>query len=347
MIPGPSRATGGTGLLSERHVVMWDFSILLSISLLLRTLPLLLLRIFLSVMLMAVFACSVVLGIGLFRRLVESQILPDRPILLALGGLLGLCVGLLIIRWARAWLLYLVKAAHIAVLVELVQGRRLPPGRSQIGYGHSVVRERFGEASALFLLDGLVKSVLAAINRLTFGFLAVLPARYAEWIHRGLRVFLYFAIGYLDEIVLAHAIDNRSDNPWTSARTALVLYGQNWKTILKNALWLTVFFLGLVALIGWLWLWPALAEYQAARDAKSLVAALGAVLVAASFFTVFTGPFALVCMLQIWFRTAHDDTPSPAWSATVSRIAPQLDDYRTARTGGRWASGTTRNGDLV
>ena len=70
--------------------------------------------------------------------------------------------------FVREYLLYLVKAGHIAVLVELFEGRELPAGRSQIDYAQSIVRERFGESSVLFGVDQLIKGILKAFNRAFF-----------------------------------------------------------------------------------------------------------------------------------------------------------------------------------
>src|SRR5690606_16128454 len=74
-----------------------------------------------------------------------------------------------------------------------------------------------------------------------------------------IRAFLRIAVGLVDEVILAFAIRTRSTNPWESAKTALVLYGQNYKVMLKNAAWITVFTYGLSFVVFLVMLAPAAA----------------------------------------------------------------------------------------
>lgn len=76
------------------------------------------------------------------------------------GGLIGFGVGSGIMFFLREYLLYVVKAGHIAVLVELLDGRPLPDGKGQVAYGTSVVKQRFVQSSVLFALDRLLKGVI-------------------------------------------------------------------------------------------------------------------------------------------------------------------------------------------
>jgi len=50
---------------------------------------------------------------------------------------------------------------HIAVLVEIYDGRSVPVGQSQIGYGATFVKAHFAESSVLFGVDQLIKAVCA------------------------------------------------------------------------------------------------------------------------------------------------------------------------------------------
>lgn len=239
----------------------------------------------------------------------------------------------------------------------MIQGRPLPSGRSQIGFGHGAVKDRFGEVSALFVLDELVALVLRAFNRTLFAILNVLPERAVKQIAGAITLLLHFGLSFLDEIVLAHAIDKHDANPWGSARNALVLYGQNWKIILKNAVWLTVFVLAISAVIYTAVIEPALTEYKAAQNSAAFIHAFVIVLLAVIFFNAIFEPFALICLMQVWFRRISEDPPSAAWSEKVSHVAPQLDRFRgidTVRTGsirmgaeGSYTAGRLRNGDIV
>src|SRR5690606_39505753 len=105
--------------------------------------------------------------------------------------------------------------------------------------------KRFAQASVLFGVDQLIKGVLRAITGLVRGIIGILPIPGAQQFVSVLRAFLYVAIGFVDEVILAYAIRTKSDNAWASARTGLVLYAQNYKSMLKNAAWLTLFVYGL------------------------------------------------------------------------------------------------------
>src|SRR5690606_28435861 len=156
------------------------------------------------------------------------------------GGAVGFGLFGAIMYWAREYVLYIVKAGHIAVLVELLDGKAMPEGKSQINYATSVVQQRFAQASLLFAIDQLIKGVIGAITGLVRGVLSILPLPGARQISGILNAFLQVAVGFIDEVILAHTIRSRSTNPWASAQEALVLYGHNYKGMLKHAARLAV-----------------------------------------------------------------------------------------------------------
>jgi len=75
------------------------------------------------------------------------------------GGLIGFGATAAILYFLREYILYMVKAGHIAVMVEYLEGKPLPEGRNQITHAQAVVTERFGQANALFALDQIIKGV--------------------------------------------------------------------------------------------------------------------------------------------------------------------------------------------
>src|SRR5690606_36015216 len=151
------------------------------------------------------------------------------------GGVIGFGFVGAVMYWLREYILYIVKAGHIAVLVELIDGKPMPGGRSQIDHATKVVRQRFAQASVLFAIDQAIKGVVAAITGLVKGIFSVLPLPGIRQLSGILHAFLPVAVGFIDEVILAHAIRSGSTNPWLSAKQALVLYGQNYKVMLKNA----------------------------------------------------------------------------------------------------------------
>jgi len=87
---------------------------------------------------------------------------------MAWGGVLGFGLTAGVIYFLREYILYMVKAGHIAVMVELLDGRELPAGKGQIAYAQGMVTERFAQSSVLFGVDQLVKGVVRAITGYPF-----------------------------------------------------------------------------------------------------------------------------------------------------------------------------------
>ena len=238
---------------------MWDFSIGRALGMMGKTWPFIVFRmaVYFGIAAAYVLVTGVGAGIGWGVGAVGDE--DFRLSSTMWGGGLGFVLTAGVIYFLREYILYIVKAGHIAVLVELMDGRPIPDGRGQIDYATSVVKTRFAEASVLFGVDQLVKGVLRAITGLVEGVASILPIPGLQQIVGLVRAFLRIAVGLVDEVILAYAIRTRSTNPWASAHTALVLYGQNYKVMLKNAAWLTIFSYGLAFVVFLLMLAPAAA----------------------------------------------------------------------------------------
>lgn len=291
---------------------MWSFDIKHAIGLMVRTMPFLLLRLVVYCGIGLAYMLVTMLGASIGYGFAQSG-----------GALWGGAIGFglvgAVMFWAREYLLYIVKAGHIAVLVELIDGRDLPAGRGQIDYATGIVKGRFAQASALFALDRLVKGVIRAATGLVGGLLSFLPG--ARQLRDILRAFLRIAVGFLDEVILAHAIRTQSDNSWASAQEALILYGQNWKVMLQNAAWLMVItyllsFGVFLALLG-----PASYLAYLMPGAWSIGGLFVALLLAWSIKAALFEPFALACMMQVYFKAIDGQQPDPEWEARLEQMS--------------------------
>jgi len=231
--------------------MLWDFEIGHALALMGRTLPFILLRIAVYAGIAVAYVLATGVGAGLGWAIGEVGGPEVRASGAFWGGAIGFGVVAAVLYWLRAYILYVLKAAHIAVLVALIDGRPLPQGRSQIEQGRQAVTVRLAEVNVLFAVDHLVKAVLAALTGLISGIAAVLPLPGMPALVNLLRAFLRIAVGFVDEVILAYAIRSQATNPWRSAETALILYAQIYKIMLKNAAWLAlvVYPLGLVVFI--------------------------------------------------------------------------------------------------
>ena len=235
--------------------------------------------------------------------------------------------------WAREYILYIVKAGHIAVLVELIEAKPMPEGRSQIEHGRVVVTERFAQASVLFAVDQLIKGVLRAITGLVRGILTILPIPGVRQLTGILHAFLRVAIGFIDEVILAYAIKTGSTNPWASAKDALVLYGQNYKVMLKNAAWLAIIVYLLSFVVFLVMLAPAALVVYLMPGAWAAGGFLFALLFSWAVKAALLEPFAITCLMQVYFKTIEGQQPDPEWDARLEQMSKKFRDLKARAFG--------------
>jgi len=129
---------------------------------------------------------------------------------------------------------YLVKAGHIAVIAEAAKNGKIP--ENQVAYGKNMVKQRFVTANVYFAVDKLVSAAVKEVQR---GIEKV--GRYLDFIPgidavEGLvKFFVELSLGYVDECCLGWTFYNQEQNAYKSAADGVVLYAQNWKSVLKTA----------------------------------------------------------------------------------------------------------------
>ena len=119
--------------------------------------------------------------------------------------------------------------------------------------------DRFAESSALFALDQIIKGVIRALTGLLNVAGALLPIPGLSGLIGILNGIIRMSLTYVDEIILAYNIRTRSENPWQSSKDALILYAQNGGSMMKNAVWLSIFMWVFSLIIFLLILGPATA----------------------------------------------------------------------------------------
>lgn len=161
---------------------------------------------------------------------------------------------------------YLVKAGHIAVIAMAFKTGTVPA--DPVATGKAMVKERFGTSNVYFALDkliaGSVKQLQRALGRLTSGLLGAIPG--ADGVKNVMNMFLDISLGYIDECCLGYTFYHSEQNAYKSAADGVVIYAQNWKTLLKDAAKTTlvvilsivvvtlvafIVFGGLFRLLGW------------------------------------------------------------------------------------------------
>ena len=302
---------------------MWDFSLGRAIGALFRTWPFILLRV---VVYFAVgFAYIFFAGAGAGSGYLFHYFGFDPETSTLIGGAVGLGAVWIALYWVREYLLYLVKAGHIAVLVQILDGRSIPGGQSQIGYGQQIVRERFVESSVLFGVDQLVKGVMAVITGTIHTLAVLIPLPGFDGLVRFLNSVLRVSMTYVDELILAYIIRARTTTPWETAKDGLVLYAQNYWAFARNAIFLTIFMYTIAAAIFIAIVGPALAITAFVPGTAGTAWGLAiAFLIAWAFKTAILEPFAIAALIQVYFKKIEGQTPDPAWEDRLTHVSDKF-----------------------
>ncbi|MDQ7026332.1 MAG: hypothetical protein Q9P01_16335 [Anaerolineae bacterium] len=147
-----------------------------------------------------------------------------------------------IYKLAYRYVFYMIKAAHIAVMAEMLKDEnlQLPAGRGQLEWGKQRVQERFGEVNAMFVVDEIVQGVVRAFTRTVYNVARFLPGDTMRTLISVLNRIIVYATSYIDEAILARSFWEEDSNVWENARDGVVLYAMSWKPLLTAAIALTV-----------------------------------------------------------------------------------------------------------
>ena len=327
---------------------MWDFSIARSVSIMMRTWPFIVFRmiVYFGITVAYIMATGTGASVGYGVGHISTD--PDGPASFALwGGAVGFGIVSIAVYWIREYILYVLKAGHIAVMVHLIDGHDVPDGQGQIAYAKEVVTQRFAEANILFVVDQLVKGAIRAITGLLGGIAAFLPIPGLSGLVSFINTVIRLSLTYVDEIILGYNIRINSASPFETARQGVVLYAQNGKIMVKNAVWLAVIMWGVSFVIFLAMLAPAAAILFMMPGQLAGWAFVLAIVFAWAFKAAFIEPFAIACLMQVYFKAIAGQVPDPDWDARLAEASSkfrELKDKALASFGGsRWGTaGATR-----
>ena len=298
---------------------MWDFDIGRTLAIMARTWPFIAMRlvVYFAITVAYVFATGAGAGIGFGIGHISSD--PDGPYAFAAwGGVAGFVLVAAVVYWIREYILYIVKAGHIAVMVYLVDGREVPDGQGQIAFARQVVTRRFMEANVLFLLDQLIKGVVRVITGLIGGVAAMLPVPGLQGIARFVNTVVRLSLTYVDEVVLAYNVRLDSEEPYETAKRGVILYAQNGKVMIRNAVWLALFLWGLAFVVFLVMLAPAAAILYAMPGQLAGWSFVLAIVFAWAIKAALLEPFAVCALMQVYFRTIEGQTPNAEWERRLT-----------------------------
>ncbi len=300
----------------------WDFSLRAALAAMTKTAPFVVLRlcVYFGIALLYVVATGTGSGIGYAITSVGE----GEGVGAGYGALFGFAGASGLLYWAREYILYLVKAGHIAVLVRHFDGAELPAGKSQIEFAQGVVRERFTEASLLFGVDQLVKGVLKVITRTLNAIASILPITGLDNLARLVGAVVRLSLTYVDEIILAQLIRANAENPWDESRRALVLYAQNYSAMLKNAVWLALMMWALTIVVFVIALAPAAALIALFPGDAGYWGVMVAFIFAWSAKSALIEPVAMYALMQVYFKKTEGQQPNPEWELKLDQASAKF-----------------------
>lgn len=144
------------------------------------------------------------------------------------------------------YVMYLVKAAHIAVVVDYIE--KTPVSKLQLIQGFKKMKGKFLSASLLFAVNTILEAVLKEVHKriMKLGELAKIPKAFAYIISGTINT----SISFIDEVILAYIYTKKEQNALKSAKDGLILYVQNWHWILLTAGILSVIVYGAMGAAG-------------------------------------------------------------------------------------------------
>jgi len=172
------------------------------------------------------------LAIGLFFLWIISKFAGIITLILVIFMLLFLW-GL--VKVIRKYILYLIKAGHIAVLAELIQKGELPKGKGMIGFGFEKVKATFVTTSIFWVIDELISAIVNGISNFIRRIGRWIPVQAVQTIFNLIANIVAVFLSFIDEAILSYIFIYPEKDPWKGARDGLVLYFKSWKPLLMSS----------------------------------------------------------------------------------------------------------------
>jgi hypothetical protein len=239
--------------------------------------------------------------------------------------------------WATIlrYVLHVIACGHVAVLTALITVGQVGDGtESQFAYGRRVVMARFGQVTALFGLNALVRGVLQTFHRTLDWLGEMLPIPGLDSLASLLTMILSAATRYLDKVILSYNLARNEEDPWRGAQEGIIYYCQNAQPILKTSVWIVILERGLSIVLWLALLAPAAAVTvmlpHAMREMGGAVTVVIAVLLAATLRAAFLKPLFLIMIMIRFHALIEHQAINEEWAGRLDQIS---DKFRTLGRG--------------
>lgn len=241
-----------------------------------------------------------------------------------------LFVGGSIWRFVVRYMLYLIKAAHIAVLTELITTGSIANGsQGMFEYGKRVVTERFGEVNAMFALDLLIAGIVGAFNRTLNWVASLLPIPGLDSVMGFVNAVLRASTTYIDETIFSYNLARGDENVYRSSKDGLIYYAQNAKEVLKTGLWVVVLDRVLTVVIWIVMLAPGFAlSWMLPGNTGGTVMIVGAILFAGSVRSAFLKPLFLTMVMVKFHAMAKNQPINLEWDQRLTTASNKFEELK-------------------
>jgi hypothetical protein len=227
--------------------------------------------------------------------------------------------------------LYLVEAAHVAVVTAYLTDGKLPEGESQYSIGKRLVTERFVDLNLLFVIDELVQASTREVNRLVEDIAEMIPIPGFESLAGFVERVIAMAMNFIDETVLSYSLYKHEKNVWQSAAEGIVLYAQSYKSVLANAVAMAILawasFGALVVILG-IFFWPIAYSMGTGHGIIQAVFFLAPFVFGYVLKLSLVNPFVMISVLVTFYKHAVGQPVSQEWVARLEGVSAKFRELR-------------------
>ncbi len=275
-------------------------------------------------------AALIYLGITFAVASLVAQAIEIVGVILFIVALVGIAP---LYQLAYRYVFFMIKAAHIAVLSELIASGSLPKGVSQLSWGKERVEKRFGEVNAMFVVDELVSGIVRAFTRTVYSLTSFLPGDTLDQLVKIVNRVIWYATTYIDEAILARSFILQNVPVWVNARDGVILYGMVWKSLLKAAIALMVLSY-IPFIVGFLILSLPIGLLMSAVSSSVGGWSVIATLILAFLIKVAVGDaFAMAVMISVYYRETKDLKPNAEMAARFDVVGDKFQELKSRAQG--------------
>ena len=161
---------------------------------------------------------------------------------LAIGGVIGLIVLIVLLRWVS----YKYKAGQIAMMTKGVTEGKLP--QNVLAEGNKIVKERFATVAAFFAVTGIIKGIFNQIGRGITAAGQAIGGDNGGTVGSAISSVIQVIVNYLCDCCLGWVFFRKDVKSTKATLEGAVLFFKHGKTLVKNLG--RVFGIGLASLIG-------------------------------------------------------------------------------------------------